>query len=123
LSFFEPPPRPPEPEWAEEPRRPWLEKPDNTVPVVVPVQLLLARSDDAAVLVTSLAAYADGVELDLTAVLRRRADVRLLFSPRFGRGHEALQFGVAFANGRRATNLDRRPVGGEPAELDSSAAA
>lgn len=109
MSFFEPPPRPPEPEWAEELRRPWFEKPDNAVPGVVPVQLLLARSDAAAVLVTSLVAYADGVELDLRAVWQRRGDVAFPFAPHFRGGDEVLRFGVAFADGRRATNLDRRP--------------
>ena len=114
MSFFEPPPRPREPRWVEEPRRPWLQKPDNVVPGVVPLQLLLARSDEGAVLVTRLAAYADGVEVDVRAVWRRRGDVTVPFSPGFRGGDEALRFGVAFADGRRATNLDRRPVDREP---------
>jgi hypothetical protein len=114
LSFFEPLPPPPEPEWAEEPRRPWLEKPDNAVPGVVPAQLLLARSDTAAVVVAGLAAYPDGVEFDLRVVWRRRGEGMPLFSPRFRAGEDVLRFGVAFADGRRATNLDRRPVDAEP---------
>jgi hypothetical protein len=45
----------------------WLRPPEATVPGIVPVELLLARTDTDAVLVTHLRAYPTGLEFVLTA--------------------------------------------------------
>jgi hypothetical protein len=44
----------------------WLRPPETMVPGIVPVELLLARTDDRAVLVTGLRAYPTGVDFVLT---------------------------------------------------------
>jgi hypothetical protein len=44
----------------------WLRPPEATVPGIVPVELLLARSDTHAVLVTHLHAYPTGVDFILS---------------------------------------------------------
>jgi hypothetical protein len=67
MSFFELPAwRPP-----SEYRAPaWLRPPEGMVPGIVPVELLLARTDDTAVLVAGLLAYPNGLDFVLAA--RRR---------------------------------------------------
>jgi hypothetical protein len=45
----------------------WLRPPETMVPGIVPVELLLARTDTDAVLVTDLRAYPTGLEFLLTA--------------------------------------------------------
>jgi hypothetical protein len=45
----------------------WLRPPETMVPGIVPVELLLARTDTHAVLVTDLRAYPTGLEFALTA--------------------------------------------------------
>jgi hypothetical protein len=44
----------------------WLRPPETMVPGIVPVELLLARTDTHAVLVTDLRAYPTGLEFALT---------------------------------------------------------
>ena len=45
----------------------WLRPPETMIPGIVPVELLLARTDTDAVLVTDLRAYPTGLEFALTA--------------------------------------------------------
>jgi hypothetical protein len=45
----------------------WLRPPEAIIPGIVPVELLLARTDTDAVLVTHLRAYPTGLEFILTA--------------------------------------------------------
>ena len=50
MSFFEPPPPPPQP--PEQRRRPeWLGPPDNILGVALPWRIVLARTDNVAVVV------------------------------------------------------------------------
>jgi hypothetical protein len=51
----------------------WLRPPETMVPGIVPVELLLARTDTDAVLVTDLRAYPTGLEFALT--VRPRPDL------------------------------------------------
>jgi len=46
---------------------PWLRPPEHMVPGVVPLELLVARTDTDAVLVTDLRTYPSGLEFALTA--------------------------------------------------------
>jgi len=101
MSFFEPPAlRSPTdyrvPSWARGPA--------DMVPGVVPVALLVARTDSHAVLVDGLLVYPTGFDFDL--VVRRH--------PRLGRHHSdpgvwhELRLEVRFADGRSADNGHRR---------------
>jgi len=118
VSFFEPPPapeRPPEPDVRE---RPWLHAPRNELGAVVPLRLVLGRTDLVAVALIGATAYTTGVELTLAVRWRPSADERDMyddpFEPPFGhprrRGAgeldpEVLRFGVQFSDGRKATTL------------------
>lgn len=126
--FFEPPPpRPREPHPRY--RTPvWSGPPHGTLPGVVPLELVLARSDRAAVCVSRLCAYPTGLGLDLLVFATEGEEDEvldpLLFVPhrrgalgRAGDGlpDEMLRFGIQFPDGRRATNIggprDLRPDG------------
>jgi len=117
MGFFDDRPLPPPP--PEPPRRPrpvW-ERPEAAIGGVAPGELLLARSDDAAVAVSGFRAYPNGFEMTLSVLLRRE--------DRWGHGRvfhhlherpepdaelpaEFLRFGVLFADGTSATNLGER---------------
>jgi hypothetical protein len=117
MSFFDrlPPAPPPEPE----PPRPVWTKPEAALAGVVAEELLLARTDDAAIAITGLLAYHTGFEFILGAVLRREDRRGLMFDP--GLHHwsgrhddeplpaEFLRMGVQFADAGVATNLGRPP--------------
>jgi hypothetical protein len=118
VSFFErPPPVPAEPDPQE------LDQFDDTVSKyiggVVPTELLLARSDSAAVVVRSIVAYPDGFEFSLDIWTRRPAKQR---RRRWGSPvqldryeldedepipDDFLRFGIEFPDGARVSNLDR----------------
>jgi hypothetical protein len=119
MGFFEnrrltpPPPEPPRR------RRPVWDRPEAAIGGVAPGELVVARSDEAAVGVSGFRAYPNGFEMTLTVLLRRE--------DRWGRGmvfhhlherpqpgdavpDEFLRFGVQFADGTSATNLGERHV-------------
>ena len=86
--------------------------PENELPVALPVNLVLARTDDVAVALTRLQVYSAGLAFDLVVRVRPSADIarddrlnELLWHGR-GRG-TAFLLGVGFADGRRATNIPR----------------
>ena len=97
-----------DPEAAAVPFRP----PENELPVALPVDVVLARTPDVAVALTRLQVYSTGLSLDLVVRLRPSAAAardgrlnELLW--RHGPGGSSFLFGVAFADGRRATNVPR----------------
>jgi hypothetical protein len=97
VSFFDlPSPRPP-----TDYRVPaWARGPVDMVPSVVPVALLVARTDTHAVLIDGLLVYPTGFDFDL-AVRRHPGQ------PRRHGGHlweDELRLEVRFADGRRADN-------------------
>lgn len=84
--------------------------PENELPVALPVNLVLARTDDAAVALTRLQAYRAGLSFDLVVRLRPSSALvrddhlnELLWHGRGGGARFLL--GVGFADGRRATNV------------------
>lgn len=86
--------------------------PENELPVALPVNLLLARTGDAAVALTRLQVYSAGLSFDLVVRLRPSAslarDDRLNELLWHGRGGgSSFLLGVGFADGRRATNAPR----------------
>jgi hypothetical protein len=103
----------------------WVRAPAGTLPGVVPLELVLARTADVAVCVTRVGAYPTGFELDLVTMAggeRDELDPHLFGGPG-PRGRplrrelqaggrippEMLRFGVEFADGTKATNTSRRP--------------
>jgi hypothetical protein len=95
----------------------WLAAPDDFIAGVVPVELVLARSEEAAVSITRIAAYSVGFEFDAELVTRKPTQgdhFELMYDPDRPSGElppELVRLGVAFADGRRTTSLGS-PSGG-----------
>ena len=113
--FFEPPPprRVPEPQRYRMPA--WFGPPVGTLPAVVPLERVLARTDRVAVCATRLAAYPSGFEFDIVTMStddEHELDPLLFGAPHrrhLGSGGaaippEMLRVGVQFADGSKATN-------------------
>jgi hypothetical protein len=102
-SFFDAPPPPEPPQQPPQPE--WIGPPTNVLGAAVSLELLLARTDDAAVTLGHVLAYPNGFELRVRIRLRTPPDRHdpALFHPRAG-GPEAFHFGVQFSDGRKATN-------------------
>lgn len=101
MGFFDelpdPPPRP-----ARHRQPDWLAPPEGELPVPVALELLVGRSDGAAVLVGPLRVYSTGFELDLTVLVR--SPTEHFFDPlhlHHERKEDVLRFGLAFADGSR----------------------
>ena len=116
--FFQLPEPPPERERPKPQRqRPWWMRPRGELAGVMPLELVVAKNDLAAVAISRVGAYSAGFEFELVIMLSERgaeADIDpSLFHPgprrRRGPGAEGdqLRFGVQFADGSKATNLDR----------------
>jgi hypothetical protein len=114
--FFESPPPTPKQEVYRQP--PWFGAPRGTIPGIVAVELVLARTDRFAVCISRLGAYPTGFEFDLLALAAPGgADGDELDPMQFGHGRhrarvdqrlapdEFLRLGVQFADGGKATNL------------------
>lgn len=107
MSFFEPPPPPPKVERQPQPE--WLGPPDNVLGVAVPLVVLLAKTDELAVVVAHPTAYPTGFEFRLQ-VRARAADHELdpfEYHPHRRGGEDAFRFGLQFADGRKATTVGR----------------
>jgi hypothetical protein len=103
-----------EPEEEAEPEDPeWISPPRDWVGGVVPLELLVASSEAAAVFVTHLVAYPTGFGFTLHAFVRRDLEPDLLelehLHPRRRRGKglppELLRYGIEFSDGRAASNV------------------
>jgi len=111
-SVPEPPPEPP-----PEPQPDWFGPPTGTLPGVAPLELLLARSDLAAVCITRISAYPNGFAFELLTVSEADAsdelDPHMMgFRHRRGRGSGVdtqLRLGVQFSDGSKATNVGAAP--------------
>lgn len=97
MGFFDAPPERTEPEWPEVP---------DEVPVIggaVPLELVLARSDEAAVVLRSVTAYADGMELTIVAARRHQPP------PTDSMHHlpfdSQIQIGLQYADGRQLRSI------------------
>jgi hypothetical protein len=113
------PPELPEPSEVEYRRPAWVEPPADAVPGIVPVELVLARTPQRAIGLSGIRAYPVGFGCTLHLRLREvipgeqsnfgafnmlgdRVDPAGEFADYY------LRFGVGFADGRKATNLDHR---------------
>jgi hypothetical protein len=65
MDFFPPPPGPPDDEPQEYRQPVWMGPPDDVLPGVVPVELVLGRSDSTVVALTGLRAFPTGVSMSL----------------------------------------------------------
>ena len=112
------PPEPPEVDF----RRPaWTQPPEDVVAGVAPVELVLARTAERAIGLTGIRAYPNGFACTLHLRLREVIPGEQSLFGMFGMfdmlgeldpagelGDYYLRLGVGFADGRKATNLDRR---------------
>jgi hypothetical protein len=119
MSFFEPPPPPPVP--PPRPQAPeWVGPPDNVMPASFPLDVVLARTDDLALFVHSGRAYRHGFEFTFALHTRtthdRRSDPMVGWHapPGDELSDDVVRFGIAFADGRKATVFERRPWWGDP---------
>lgn len=93
-----------------------MSAPENEIPVDVPLNAVLARTDDVAIALQRVSVYTTGVSLDLVVRLRpdaaraRGRDLNELFwGHPHRRGQGGFLLGVEFADGRRASNVLDRP--------------
>jgi hypothetical protein len=106
---------PPEPPRRAQPE--WFGPPSGTLPGVVALEFVLARSELAAVCVTRISAYPTGFAFELLTVSDADAcedlDPHLMgIRHRRGRAGAAdtqLRLGVQFSNGAKATNVGAAP--------------
>jgi hypothetical protein len=120
--FFPPPPAPREPE-APPPSPEWMGPPYGVLPGAVALEVVLAQNEQAAVYIGRCAAYPTGLEFELHVLAAASAgelDPSLNgIYRRPGGGstyEEMLRFGVAFADGRKASNLGGFTRSGEEPE-------
>ncbi|MFJ5612077.1 hypothetical protein ACIQCJ_22135 [Streptomyces sp. NPDC093221] len=119
MSFFQDVPEPPTaPEPEPRPRPPW-ERSVYVLPASVPGDVVLLRSDRAAVWIGGLRAYPNGFVFHLRAVLRRTpANGAWLGNPLDGRSNPLrppepqsnLRLGLRYADGRRVATQGGMPV-------------
>jgi hypothetical protein len=94
--------------------------PDNELPGVVPVSRVLARTDDLVVALVDALVYSTGIQLQLVVSQRGRSHLDLFQEVngrgRAGRRSPSMLLGVAYPDGRTATNVSGRwdPFGRDP---------
>jgi hypothetical protein len=88
-----------------------MSAPDNEIPVAVPLNVVLARTDDVAIALLGLQVYTTGLEFDLACRVRsglRGRDLSELVFEHGRRTEGRLLLGVGFADGRRISNVEGR---------------
>ena len=93
----------------------WQDPTTPYLPVVLPYSHLLAKTDEAVVLLAGLQVFPDGVSIEINSYTRGAARKRIERNYR-GQGgrimadgvvpEEFLRIGVAFPDGKKATNLE-----------------
>lgn len=125
MDFFPDPPPPFDDEEHDDPPQPvWSGAPDDVVPGVVPLELVLGRSESAVVLLTGVRAFPTGLAMTLGVRVRgqvRRHDLNAeVFDGPYAHGMAPdwqagrLKWGFELADGRRATNVDPSPWEEQP---------
>src|ERR1700730_11078581 len=107
VGFFDPVPAPPPP--PPHPRQPaWTGPPEGVLGGFAPLRAVLIKRDSLLIAVDGFVVYSTGFELGLATVQREAEEpLHSMFRhPHPGAGQaEELRFGVAFSDGRKATNL------------------
>lgn len=81
MDFFPGPPDPPnEDEVQEQPQPVWMNPPEDVLPGVVPVELVLGRSASTVVALTGMRAFPTGLQMNLAVRVRGRVSRRDLNS-------------------------------------------
>lgn len=117
MNFFPDPVLPTEPdELRDPPQPPWLNPPEDVLPGVVPLELILARSQSTAVLLIGIRAFPTGLSMTLGVRVRgplRRRDLHSeVFDGPYSHDMDAewhagrLKWGFELSDGRRVTNVD-----------------
>jgi hypothetical protein len=116
--FFEPPPPHEQPQPPRYRTPEWLGPPPGTLPGIVPVELVLARTDKVAVCLTHLAGYPKGFSFEITTLTDpedQSVDHLMLEQHRLQREPvpegippELLRLGVQFSDGGKVTNVGGR---------------
>jgi hypothetical protein len=108
MPFFEDVPEPPgwRPKPIEPRRRRWRGTPDDTLGAGVDLSTVVVRTEEIAILVSAIVAFPIGFSFSVVALSRTgAAEMSMWRHPRHGPGQgDALQFGVQFSDGSKATN-------------------
>ncbi len=122
MEFFPIPPEPQEAAEVPEPAQPvWLAPPEAVMPGVVPVELILGRSESTVVALTGMRAFPSGVQMNLAVHVRGKV-ARLdlngeVFDGPYRHDVDAqwqagrLKWGFELSDGSRVTNVDPWPQG------------
>src|SRR5436190_10706405 len=121
-SFEPPPPSPQPPEQRRFRTPPWFSAPPGTLPGIVPLEQVLARTERVAICLTRIAAYPTGFSFEIATLSdQEHEDLNpMLFDQhRLQRGPasgteippELMRFGVQFSDGTKVTNTGGRPFG------------
>lgn len=110
--FFARPPQAADPPAPRPPSPAWMGPPEGVLPGVVGLEMVLARNARAVVFVGRLAVYPTGLEFEvrvLTAGDELDPSLNGVYHrpgrPRGDNYEDMLRFGVAFSDGRKATNV------------------
>jgi hypothetical protein len=129
MGFFDPPASVARSKVIQPPR--WRRPRNEILPGIAPVALIIARTQETVVALAGMRGYPTGFVFTLSLRLRNisvRSRQPLEPFPRFSGPHlvegeplpeELLRFGVQFADGRKATNLDRYPFSPEDEEPEN----
>ncbi|GAA0312725.1 hypothetical protein [Kineococcus aurantiacus] len=131
MDFFPDPPQPAQRDELDEPARPaWSGPPDDVLAGVVPVELVLGRSDSTVLTLSGLRAFPTGLGMVLGVRVRGPLGRRDLNSEVFDGPYEHVQdaawqrgrlkWGFELADGQRVTNLDPGPWGEQPTGPDGA---
>jgi hypothetical protein len=116
-------------ETKEPPQPAWMAAPEDVLPGVVPVELIIGRSENAVVMLTGIRAFPTGLGMGLGVRVRGPMHRRDLNDEIFGGPYEGdmdadwptrrLKWGFELADGRRVTNVDPPPWPLEADQFDS----
>lgn len=120
MDFFPDPPQAPDDDAPDDyPQPAWAGAPEDVMPGVVPVELILGRSASTVVMLTGIRAFPSGLAMTLGVRVRGRVGRRDFNSEVFDGPYNhdmgpdwqtgRLKWGFELADGRRVTNVDPPP--------------
>lgn len=117
MSFFDSIPEPPPPVQMVRPPRPTWMQPDTVIPGSTSIELMLIRTEQAAVAIGSIRAYPNGFEFTAHVRVRETDETESFWHGPFDRHgrhgspppDDVLRLGVLYANGRRDATTSSWP--------------